>query len=232
MRVVHGLGLAGLCAAVLALSGCAAIFGGGSSLVLPVDMPPDFRLTLTVVEAMKPPVDYDLVIERGGKLQYDVTIRAPARRSLKGDTSLTEKQVRGLWDAVRKSQFDQLAAEYAPGSGAESTAVGLRTFYVYADGRDKRIEAQRVAVPALDGLQKAILAATPKHALEGGDDPNAPRTRPETIVADTASRRFHRPDCELCKTIPSVKRRTFATEFEALDFGFDPCGTCRPMSSE
>ncbi len=224
-----------LAAAALLLAGCSTLSGlfGGQRLDLTPSMPSDFLCSFVVREAAQPPVDYTVKIQRNGQATFETVVRAPTRAEHAGEFQVGEEALVGLYAAVRESGFAALASRYGtadapPGPGRD---LGARVFYVYANGGEKRIDVQYVSVPQLDELERRIAAVIPSYVSTGSGVPAGPQALPAVFVADRRTRYFHRPDCELCKQIAPADQSTYPPDYSAVNEGFHPCPTCRPLDS-
>jgi hypothetical protein len=216
---------------LLALLPACAIFGSGDP-PLPPSIPPNFIVGMRVLEAADPPVDYQIKIDRTGKVEYETTIRVPRRRRFDGTLQLLEADVVDLYGAVLASAFHELDQRYDADPGDDSRREnGERVFFVEAGDLDKRVDINYMTLAALDALQEAIVAKMPDHVLTGGGGPGNVLGRPEAFVGDRDSKVFHHPACELCEKIDASNRDSYTNEFDALNFGYHPCGVCNPLET-
>ncbi len=198
---------------------------------LPEKIPPDFHLAIRVRDQQDPPADYQLQFDRTGKVRYEVTLRAPRRRQQQGEIEITEDQVLSLWKAVSSVRFDELSERYPDDGDGKDRKAGAQRYYVVADGMDKAVEAVFERPAELETIRKAALAVLPQSVLLAEGGPEAPADSPDQFVGDTADHKFHLPTCPLLEKVPSDRRQPFGSKYDAINFGFDPCTECRPLST-
>ena len=217
--------------ALLAVLPSCVIFGS-SGPTLPPTLPPNFQVGIKVLEAVDPPVDYQIMVNRSGDVTYETTVRVPRRHTFQGTLELNEADILALYDAVLASSFDEMGKRYAADAGASDRREnGERVFYVAAGDVDKRIDVSYATVEPLDRLQAAIIAQMPAFVLSGEGGPDSIHGRPEAFVGDRATKVFHHPDCELCEKIDASGRESYTNEYDALNFGYHPCELCRPLET-
>jgi hypothetical protein len=225
----------------LAAGGCSLYYGIGKGLGLisppPFDvnkeLPEDFKLSVDVRDVADPPTDYVLEFDRSGKSTYDVTVRTPRRRQQSGPFEITEEQIKALWKAVAAAKFDTLEPRYPEeGEGAEK-AKGVQKYYVFADKTEHRVESHFQSNEALESIRKVAVAMVPPDAMKavaaimGGSG-----DKPKEYIADMATHQFHLPDCPRLKDVPPANRQPFATQWDAVNYGFKPCPDCQPMKTK
>jgi hypothetical protein len=221
--------------ACLAASGCSAYYTVcklvGGCHAGPFDpnkeIPEDFRMSLDVHDVLDPPTDYVIQFARDGKSSYDVTVRSPRRKQQSGDFEITEDQIRGLWKAVAAAHFDKLDERYPKDGEGPDKKNGVQKFYVYADNTERRVESRFQTNEALESIRKAAVAIVPPDVMKGTF--RGPSTQPKEFVADMATHLFHLPDCPKLKDVPPANRQPFASQFDALNYGFRPCPDCQPI---
>jgi hypothetical protein len=222
--------------AALLLPGCPALTSAGKTLgivraprlELAPDQPiaPDFVLAVSVKDAQDPATDWQVSFDRGGRVSYDVLVRAPYRRQQSGTFEVTEDQLLSLWREVLASNFDEIEPRYPlEGVGSDRTA-GVQEYYVNANGADRRVEGHFTVPEPLHGLRRAVLAVVPAEVMAAKGSSLA--EAPKEYVGDTVTGIFHMPDCPQIKDVDSTRRRPFVSYYEAVNFRFTPCADCRP----
>ena len=196
----------------------------------PAPLPPDFRLTVLVRDQAAPPLDYLLEFHRTGNVDYRVTVREPRRAEREGSFQVLENQVESLWDALLEVRFDELEDRYPDDGRGDDPDAGHQEVWVFANGLDRRVEADFERVEALEKVRRAALAVVPEHVLSARLDA-APGEAPEHFVGDPATKRFHLPGCPALEGTPEPGRQPFGTKYDAVNFGFSPCPDCRPLDS-
>jgi hypothetical protein len=228
-----------LAALALGTPGCALYYGVGkfTGLISPekfstrTEIPQDFRMGVGVRDATDPATDFDVSFDRSGRAMYDVTVRAPRRKHVEGTFEVTEDQLRSLWKAVADARFDELEPRYPSEGSGKDLKLGVQKYYVFADNTDHKVETHFTANAALDSIRQAVRAVIPQEVITASGAPGALKEAPKEFLADTAKRMFHRPDCTLLKDVPAEHREPFATSFDALDHGYQPCPECSPLNS-
>jgi hypothetical protein len=195
-------------------------------------MPEDFHLSLDVRDVADPPTDYVLEFDRSGRASYDVTVRTPRRRQQAGQFEITEDQINTLWKTVAAAKFDSLDPRY-PGKGeGPDKAKGVQKFYVVAARTEFRVEAHFQANEALETIRKAaVLMVPPENMKALAAMVGSAGDKPKEYIADMASHMFHLPDCPRIKDVPPANRQPFATQWDAVNYGFKPCPDCQPMKT-
>ena len=141
-----------LLAVLLIVPGC-FIFGS-SQPPLPAAMPPNFFIGIRMLENPDPPVDYQIMIERSGEVEYETTIRAPRRRTFQGTLELTESQVLRLYEAVQQANFANLPLEVSAEAGASNRREnGERIIYVIAGDVDRSFKVAYADHESMDIIQ-------------------------------------------------------------------------------
>ena len=87
-----------------------------------------------------------------------------------------------------------------------------------------RTDMQGHIIASSDG--KTVTFRTEKEA-DTATNPTSNPT-PRTYVGNSASMKFHLPDCASAKTIQEDNRVEFQTRLEATLAGYEPCGRCGP----
>jgi hypothetical protein len=226
--------------ACLGSGGCAVYYTtakflglmGSPELDASKQLPEDFHLSVDVRDVADPPTDYVLEFDRSGKASYDVTVRAPRRKQQSGEFEISEEQIKLLWKTVATVKFDKLDHRY-PGKGeGPDVPRGVQKYYVYASKTDFRVESHYQANDDLELIRKTAVAMVPPDAMKAAAA-NAllPGDKPKEFIADMGTRFFHLPDCPKLKDIPAANRQPFATTFEALNYGFQPCPECQPTKT-
>lgn len=88
-----------------------------------------------------------------------------------------------------------------------------------AELRAKRAERDRSEAEA-DRADRA--AEAPQRATE----PPVGSTAADPRTGDARTRTFHLPSCSLLEAVRGADRLTFASKWDALDGGYDPCPQC------
>jgi hypothetical protein len=57
-------------------------------------------------------------------------------------------------------------------------------------------------------------------------------TQEGKYVGSKNSKKYHLPDCQYAKKIKEENQTWFKSAKEALDAGYEPCGTCKPPNSD
>ncbi len=221
-------------AASTLLVGCGTLgrLFSNDEFVVPAVMPPDFFFGMQVREAMEPPIDYLVKIERSGRVNYDVTIRAPKRTAFSGEHEFSEDEIFAVFQAVQDADFAAYDDNYKAADGAApNRALGKRVLYVFADGLDKRVDADFVSVPGLDALQTKLVALLPPKVFDVSMGPEIDRSNPQEFIADAATNLVHLPGCGHVEKIAPGRRKAFRTAYQAIDFGFDACLECKPLET-
>lgn len=195
------------------------------------EIPQDFQLSVDTKDYANPPTDYTIVLERTGKVSYDVVVRTPHRREQQGTFEVTEEQVRGLWKAVAEAKFDELDERYPSSGVGKDKAQGVRKWFVRADGVERRVEAHYQTVPAMDSIRAAFIAVVPKDIMDAHDAMVGKNTTGE-FVGDTVTHLFHLPDCPALKDVPAQRQQRLKSQYEALDYNFQPCPDCSPLKAK
>lgn len=225
-----------------------ALLGGGCQVFYPIakftglmgpkafstrmDTPPqDFQISVDTKDYSNPPTDYTILVERTGKVTYDIVVRKPRRRQQTGTFEITEDQILSLWKAVATAKFDELDERYpSSGSGPEKEK-GVRKFFVRADGQERRVEAHQQSVPELESIRTAFLAVVPKDVMEAHDSITGRNTAGE-LIGDQATHLFHLPDCPALKDVPEQRQERFSSQYDALNFNYQPCPDCSPLRTK
>jgi len=197
------------------------------------ELPEDFKLSVDVRDLADPPTDYVLEFDRSGKANYNVTVRSPRRRHQEGQFEITEDQIKTLWKTVAAAKFDVLDSNYPSKGEGDDKARGVQKYYVHAYNTERRVEAHYQANDALESIRKTAVSMVPPEdmkavaALVGvyGD-------KPKQFVADMATHLFHLPDCPRLKDVPPANRQAFATQWDAVNYSFQPCPDCQPMKTK
>ncbi len=220
-----------------ATPGCALYYGIGklTGLMGPKKFstqaqtpPEDFKLGVKVRDLIEPPTDFEIVFERTGRATYDVVVRLPRRKQLAGAFEISEDQVVGLWRVVAEQKFDEMDERYPSSGEGREPKQGTQVYYVVADGTDHRVESVSLSVPELEKIRNAILNLVPKEIMSAGGAPGFVGAAPKEYLGDAATRLYHLPGCPQMKDVPPDRRRQYATSFQALDFGYQPCLECKP----
>jgi hypothetical protein len=199
---------------------------------MPSVMPSDFVFATSAERVPEPPVDFTVQFDAAtGTARYDRTVRAPRRVQSDGSFDVTDAQLQTLFDALHAAAFADLATEYSAEPGAEEKHVGIRSFYVFAAGSEKRIEARYSTVSSLVQLLKTVYSVLPEDFLdpEKGSGPQRPT---ELYLGTSETRLYHHPDCELLEDVDRAGLEKFRDRFEAADHQFHPCSTCNPDSGQ
>jgi hypothetical protein len=195
------------------------------------EIPQDFKLSVNTTDYANPPTDYTIVVERTGKVTYDVVVRTPRRREQEGTFEINEEQVRSLWKALGDAKFDKLDERYPSSGEGPDKAQGVRIFYVHGDGAERRVEAHYMAVPQLDIVRTAFIAVVPKDVMEAHDAMVGVNKTGE-FVGDTATHIFHLPECPDLKDVPAQRQQRFTSQYDALNYNYQPCPDCSPLKAK
>jgi hypothetical protein len=195
------------------------------------EIPQDFQFSVDTKDFADPPTDYVIVVERTGKVTYDIVVRSPRRREQSGTFELTEEQVVGLWKSIAAAKFDELDERYPSKGEGKDKDMGVRKWFVRADGVERRVEAHYQTVPAMETVRAAFLAVVPKDVMEAHDAMVGRNTSGE-FMGDTATKIFHLPDCPALKDVPAQRQQKFTSQYDALNFGFQPCPDCSPLRAK
>lgn len=117
-------------------------------------------------------------------------------------------------DGGQGVRFDVFCHNVQPGVGIDYATGGS---WLEEDGGQAGEQA------AEDGAAGQAEAGASAVGRPAGDGPEP------TYVLNTKSRKFHRPSCEgVASMSPANREDFFGTREEALEQGYEPCGTCRP----
>jgi len=231
----------------LVLVAALAVLGAGCNVVYPVlkfvglksppkfsvrkEIPQDFVFSVDTKDYSSPPTDYVIRMDRTGKVTYEIVVRTPRRREQSGTFEITEEQILSIWKAVAAAKFDELDERYPSSGEGPDKAMGVRKWYVLADGVERRVEAHYQVVPEMDPVRAAFLAVVPKDVMEA-HDAMVGVNRSGEFVGDTATHLFHLPDCPTLKDVPAQRQQRFTSQYDALNYNFQPCPDCSPLKAK
>jgi len=195
------------------------------------EIPQDFVFGVDTKDYSNPPTDYTIRMERTGKVTYDIVVRIPRRREQEGTFEITEEQILSIWKAIAAAKFDELDQRYPSSGEGKDKEMGVRKWYVMADGVERRVEAHYQAVPEMDPVRAAFLAVVPKDVMEAHDAMVGKNATGE-FVGDTATHLFHLPDCPALKDVPEQRQQRFTSQYDALNYNFQPCPDCSPLRAK
>lgn len=195
------------------------------------EIPQDFVFSVDTRDFADPPTDYIISMERTGKVTYDVIVRTPHRREQQGTFEITEEQIVSIWKAIAAAKFDELNERYPSSGDGPDKRMGVRKWYVRADDVDRRIEAHYQIVPEMESIRAAFLAVVPKDVMDAHDAMVGVNKSGE-FVGDTATHLFHLPDCPTLKDVPAQRQQRFTSQYDALNYNFQPCPDCSPLKAK
>jgi hypothetical protein len=195
------------------------------------EIPQDFVFSVDTRDYSNPPTDYVISMERTGKVTYDVIVRTPHRREQQGTFEITEEQILSIWKAIAAAKFDELKERFPSSGDGPDKQMGVRKWYVRADGVERRVEAHYMVVPEMESIRAAFLAVVPKDVMDAHDAMVGTNKTGE-FVGDTATHLFHLPDCPTLKDVPEQRKQKFASQYDALNYNFQPCPDCSPLRAK